>query len=107
MLICPVQGTGWDYWSFVHQSVGADWLDSCAASQTGFSRSHRTHSQTSPPDGSDTDTEDLTIQPGSSVKFQVRDNNPGLFIATSKYKSWTPIAARIRAHVRTYAKPVK
>ena len=65
------------------------------------------NSQTSPPDGSDTDTEDLTIQPGSSVKFQVRDNNPGLFIATSKNKSWTPIAARTKAHVRTYAKPVK
>ena len=44
-----------------------------------------------------TDTETDT----SSVRFMVRDGEPGLFLATPKVRKWTPIAARTRTQTHT------
>ena len=47
---------------------------------------------------SDSDTEDLVIPRSAIVKYMTAaDGSPGLHIATTKTRSWTPIAARTRS----------
>ena len=59
------------------------------------SRRGRTHSSRQQSDSESSDQEVLTI-PQSQVDFMPINETPGLRIATSRTRMWTPIAARTR-----------
>ena len=86
--------------SYIEKSGLSGWVPARQV-RRGISRSHRSSHQTpsdcssiSEGSDSDTETEDLSINPNASVTFRRVNKVPGLFIKTRKTRGWTPIAAR-------------
>ena len=109
LISCPsVQYEEKDGISGVTYTTKSGLTDWTPVRQVRRGRTRRTsHSSDSPHNSNhsetDSETESLMdIPPSSSVRYSVRDGQPGLFLATPRIRTWTPIAARTRLKTTQY-----